>query len=98
MDLYNFLECIQKNNEKAKSCQNLAIGLERRRRRRRRKCQSVNNLTSIVVEKEKCESKICLSQEEKENDLCEWANLKIEFMPFDKDVINQCLDTRASKY
>ena len=97
MDLYTFLECIQKNNEKAKSCQNLAIGLEKKRRRRRRKCQSANNLVAIDVENEKCPSKICLSQDEKENDLCEWANLKIEFMPFDKDVINQCLENRASK-
>ena len=98
MDLFGFLDSIQKNKKKAKSCQNLAIGLEGKRRRRRRKCQSVNNLTTIVVENEKCVSKLCLSHEEKENDLCEWANLKIEFMPFDKDVINQCLDTRASKY
>ncbi len=97
MDLFGFLDSIQKSNEKAKSCQNLALGLEKKRRRRRRKCQSVNNLPPIGVENEKFESKICLSQEEKENELCEWANLKIEFMPFDRDVINQCLDNRASK-
>ena len=97
MDLFGFLDNIQKNNEKTKSCQSLAIGLEKKRRRSRRKCQSVNNLATIGFENEKCESKICLSQEEKENDLCEWANLKIDFMPFDMDVINQCLDNRASK-